>query len=198
MNKLGIFMNFWERKWGADHRYYINKVADMGYDILEFQAQPLLDMSDDECRAIKKEADRRGIELSYSLGLDPYYDIASRDKETRQRGIKYLKDIVYKIAVMGDMDSVLGFKALGLDVCPVTTPEEGREALHRMAKENYAILFITENLAIEIGDDIAAYREQATPAVILIPSKDGTAGIGMTNIRESVIRAVGADILFKN
>ena len=46
---------------------------------------------------------------------------------------------MYKIAVMGDMDSVLGFKALGLEVCPVTTPEEGREALHRMAKENYAI-----------------------------------------------------------
>jgi hypothetical protein len=26
MNKLGIFMNFWEKKWGADHRYYIDKV----------------------------------------------------------------------------------------------------------------------------------------------------------------------------
>ena len=26
---------------------------------------------------------------------------------------------MYKIAVMGDMDSVLGFKALGLEVCPV-------------------------------------------------------------------------------
>ena len=63
MNKLGIFMNFWEKKWGADHRYYINKAADIGFDILEFQAQPLLDMTDDECRAIKKEADRRGIEL---------------------------------------------------------------------------------------------------------------------------------------
>ena len=34
---------------------------------------------------------------------------------------------MYKIAVMGDMDSVLGFKALGLEVCPVSTLEEGRE-----------------------------------------------------------------------
>ena len=29
---------------------------------------------------------------------------------------------MYKIAVMGDLDSVLGFKALGLDVCPMSTP----------------------------------------------------------------------------
>ena len=41
---------------------------------------------------------------------------------------------MYKIAVMGDQDSVLGFKALGLEVCPVSTPEEGHEELHRMAR----------------------------------------------------------------
>ena len=43
---------------------------------------------------------------------------------------------MYKIAVMGDADSVLGFQALGLEVCPVDGPEEGHLALHRMAKEN--------------------------------------------------------------
>lgn len=30
----------------------------------------------------------------------------------------------YKIAVLGDKDSVLGFKALGLDVFPAETAEE--------------------------------------------------------------------------
>ena len=54
---------------------------------------------------------------------------------------------MYKIAVMGDLDSVLGFKALGLEVCPVNSPEEGRRALHKMAKENYAIIYMTEQLA---------------------------------------------------
>lgn len=39
----------------------------------------------------------------------------------------------YKIAVLGDQDSVLGFKALGLDVFPAETVEEGRETLHRLA-----------------------------------------------------------------
>jgi len=54
---------------------------------------------------------------------------------------------MYKIAVMGDRDSVLGFKSLGLDVCPVDSPEAGSRELHRLAKENYAIIYMTEQLA---------------------------------------------------
>ena len=102
---------------------------------------------------------------------------------------------MYKIAAMGDMDSVLGFKALGLDVCPVSTPEEGRAALHRMAKENYAIIYMTEQLAAQLGTDVARYKDALTPAIILIPGKEGSLGIGMANVTNAVERAVGADIL---
>lgn len=102
---------------------------------------------------------------------------------------------MYKIAVMGDMDSVLGFKALGLEVCPVSSPEEGRTALHHMAKENYAIIYMTEQLAAQIPADIARYKDSLTPAVILIPGKEGSLGIGMANVKTAVERAVGADIL---
>ena len=77
MNKLGIFMNFWEKNWDADHEKYIRKVADIGFDILEFQAQPLLEMSDDKLRHLKRVADECGVELTYSLGLDPRYDVSS-------------------------------------------------------------------------------------------------------------------------
>ena len=57
MNKLGIFMNFWEKNWDADHAKYIKKVKKRGFDILEFQEQPLLDMSDEKIRNLKKLAD---------------------------------------------------------------------------------------------------------------------------------------------
>lgn len=102
---------------------------------------------------------------------------------------------MYKIAALGDSDSVLGFKALGLDVCPVSSPEEGRQALHRMAKENYAIIYMTEQLAAKLGSDIARYQDALTPAIILIPGKEGPLGIGMANVKTTVERAVGADIL---
>ena len=80
MNKLGIFMNFWEKNWSADHKKYIKKAADIGFDVLEFQAQPLLEMTDDHIRELKKEADAVGIELTYSLGLDCKYDVSSLDE----------------------------------------------------------------------------------------------------------------------
>ena len=38
----------------------------------------------------------------------------------------------YRIAVIGDWQSVMGFRALGLDTYPVTGPEEARERLARV------------------------------------------------------------------
>ena len=33
MNKLGIFMNFWEKNWDADHAKYIRKAKESGFDV---------------------------------------------------------------------------------------------------------------------------------------------------------------------
>ena len=101
----------------------------------------------------------------------------------------------YKIAVLGDKDSVLGFKALGLDVYPAETVEEARKTLHTLAKGDYAVVYLTEQYAAGMEADIARYKDELTPAVILIPGKDGSLGIGMANVKSAVERAVGADIL---
>ncbi len=135
MNKLGIFVNFWEKKWGIDYRYYIDKVQKLGYDILEFQAQPLLAMTDEECRAIKKYADERGIKLSYSLGLNPKYDISNPDKEVRTGGIEYLSNIVRKIAVMeGELFSGVTYAGWGIPSYFVDEAE--KEALYCRSVES--------------------------------------------------------------
>ncbi len=101
----------------------------------------------------------------------------------------------YRIAVMGDKDSVLGFKALGLDVFPVDDPDDARHTLHRIAREDYAVVYLTERLAAQMEADVNRYRDALTPAIILIPGKEGSLGMGMANIRKAVERAVGADIL---
>ena len=100
MYRYGIFMNFWENTWEADHAKYIKKAAEIGFDILEFQAQALLNMSDARMEELKAIAKDVGIELTYSLGLDKAYDISSYDENTRKAGIKYLTEIVEKIHKM--------------------------------------------------------------------------------------------------
>ena len=101
MNKLGIFMNFWEKNWDADHAKYIRKAKEIGFDVLEFQAQPLLEMSDDKIRSLKALADEVGIELTYSLGLDRNYDVSSLDEKVRLGGVEYLQNIIRKMHVGG-------------------------------------------------------------------------------------------------
>ena len=102
---------------------------------------------------------------------------------------------MYKIAVVGDKDSVLGFKALGLDVYPVEHVDQARKTVHTLAKENCAIIYLTEQLAAQMQPEIARYKDALTPAIILIPGKEGSLGIGMANVKTAVERAVGADIL---
>ena len=101
---------------------------------------------------------------------------------------------MYKIAVLGDRDSVLGFKALGLDTYFVESAEEARHTLHRLARETYAIIYITEQLAQQLTAEIARYKDAPLPAVILIPGKTGSLGIAGAALHDAVERAVGADI----
>ena len=102
---------------------------------------------------------------------------------------------MYKIAVLGDKDSVLGFRALGLDVFAADTAEQARPVLHQLAREGYAIIYLTEQLAASLSAEMSRYKDELTPAIILIPGKEGALGIGMDNIKTAVERAVGADIL---
>lgn len=102
---------------------------------------------------------------------------------------------MYNIAVMGDRDSILGFQALGLHVFPTEDADEARRLLHKLSHGNYAVIYVTEQLSTLISSDIARYSGRVTPAIILIPGKSGSLGLGANALKSAVERAVGADIL---
>jgi V/A-type H+-transporting ATPase subunit F len=102
---------------------------------------------------------------------------------------------MYKIAVIGDRDSALGFKALGLETVFADTGEEARAAIHRLAAEDCAVIYLTEQLAQEIPGDLDRYTNALRPAIILIPGKTGSLGIGIENVNKAVEKAVGSNIL---
>lgn len=101
----------------------------------------------------------------------------------------------YRIAVVGGWESVMGFRALGLDTYPVTSVEEAKEKVRELAKTDCAVIYLTETLAKDMVDVIAHYKDDLRPAIILIPGREGSLGIGKDNIQRSIERAVGADIL---
>ena len=106
---------------------------------------------------------------------------------------------MYKIAVMGDWDSIYGFSALGLDTFRVEAGddiEETIQMLRRLSQNNYEVIYITEALAARIPDEIDKYRLLPRPAVILIPGISGNTGAGIAAVKKSVEQAVGSDIIF--
>ncbi len=103
---------------------------------------------------------------------------------------------MYKIAVLGDRDSIYGFAALGLEVFPVQNSEEGAKTLRRLSEQDYAVIYITEALAEELTSELDRCRENLLPAVIPIPGVRGNTGLGINMVKHSVEQAVGSDIIF--
>ena len=99
------------------------------------------------------------------------------------------------IAVVGDKDSVLAFKALGVDVYPVSDEEEAKEKVHALAR-THSVIFVTEQVALWADMYLRRYKSRAYPVVVPIPSAEGSMGLGLSGIKDNVEKAIGADILF--
>ena len=104
---------------------------------------------------------------------------------------------MYKIGVLGGRETVMGFKALGLDIFPVDNVEDARHTLRAITHgdDQYAILYVEENLAQALQHDIDRFKDEPTPAIILIPGRDGSLGLGQSALQAAVERAVGTNIL---
>lgn len=104
---------------------------------------------------------------------------------------------MYRVGVIGDKDSILSFKTLGIDTfeCNPDDFEENKMLLKKLVMDKYGVIFIMENIAQNILDLIDKYQKEITPAIILIPSSQGSLNIGINRINESVEKAIGINIL---
>lgn len=102
-----------------------------------------------------------------------------------------------KIAILGTTESILGFKALGLDTIGVYTQEEAEKKLDEIyGKKEHGILFITEDWMERLRTRLDDLKGAAWPAVIGIPGVAGSTGAGERELKNIVEQAVGSDILF--
>ena len=108
-----------------------------------------------------------------------------------------MPDTSLKIAVIGGRETVMGFKALGLETFPAAAAEEAAKILRSLTRErdDYAIIYIEEDLAVQLGHEIDKFKDSPAPAIILIPGREGSLGLGQNALRSAVERAVGTNIL---
>lgn len=104
---------------------------------------------------------------------------------------------MYKVAVIGDKESILGFSAIGIDIFTAYDQQEAKKIIHKLEAENYGIIYITEKLSLLIEDEIEKYRAKTIPNIITIPGNSGSMNIGSNNVKEYVKKAIGIDIFLE-
>jgi len=101
-----------------------------------------------------------------------------------------------RIAILGTSESILGFKALGLDCFGIYNQEEAEKKIDEVyEKKEHGILFITEDWMEKLEVKLSDLKGAALPAVIGIPGVRGSTGMGARELKKIVEQAVGSDIL---
>ena len=100
--KYGIYYAYWEQEWTADYFKYIDKVADLGYDILEISCGAFKKTytSDDQLKALRDHAKEKNVILTAGYGPAACENISSADPETQKNAIAFYKETLRKLHVM--------------------------------------------------------------------------------------------------
>ena len=105
----------------------------------------------------------------------------------------------YRIAIVGPEDTVVGFKALGVEPHPVSDVNSLLSTVEKLCddtlEERYAIVLITEDYFLKAKEELFELSRRPLPAILSIPSHEGSKGLGREKIQRIVEQAVGSDIL---
>ena len=99
------------------------------------------------------------------------------------------------MAAVGSYESILPFKAIGLDVVVVTEENHAvPQTPRKFSRSGYAALFLEEPLYAEFRETVDEINEYSDISIIPVPNQTGSMDVGLQSIRRNVERAVGMDI----
>ena len=99
-----------------------------------------------------------------------------------------------KTAAVGRPESILLFSAAGIPTVPVTTDSEALHAVRTLIKDGAQIIFLTENFAAVLEEELRAYRMNSYPIILSVPEKSGPSGYSMQKINANMEKALGTNI----
>jgi len=101
------------------------------------------------------------------------------------------------VAVIGDIDTVIGFKLGGVKKgYDVKTEKDAEEALDELIDNEISVIIITEKVADDIRGHInKKIGSKALPMVIEIPDKFGSSDRDTDPIGELIKRVIGVEMV---
>ena len=95
------------------------------------------------------------------------------------------------LAIVGDEDLVLGFKALGFKVYAVSKPQDFQSTIDKLAEEKIAVCLVQDNIYNAAIEQINNYRYLTLP--VFVPfSKDTKTDLLDKLIKDIRLKATGA------
>ncbi|MDM9625030.1 sugar phosphate isomerase/epimerase family protein [Rhizobium sp. S152] len=105
--KHGIYYSYWEKEWSAKFGPYVEKVAKLGFDVIEVAAHHINSYSDAELVAIRQASKDNGIILTAGIGPTKQKNLSSPDADVRKAGKAFFEQTLTNVAKL-DIKSIGG------------------------------------------------------------------------------------------
>ncbi len=101
-----------------------------------------------------------------------------------------------KVAMIGGLTSVIGFKAVGVETYIAAVPEEGPAIWESLPLERYALVMITEPVYRVMLEKVPGFPDlgEDLPVVMAVPAVSGSLGLAREGIKSRVVKALGSTL----
>ncbi len=94
-----------------------------------------------------------------------------------------------QIAVIGDKDTIIGFKAIGFDTYEITKNDESeiKQFIIAVLRKNYKIVYLTENYYLSCEKEIDEFlKNKSYPILTVIPTTTSDKDIAFNSMKKLV------------
>lgn len=100
--KYGIYFAYWTKEWGVDYKAYVDKVAALGFDVLEISCAALSNVyvKDEQLYDLKEYAKEKGLVLTAGYGPTKEQNLCSEDEGTVKKAMGFFKNLLPKLQKM--------------------------------------------------------------------------------------------------
>ena len=84
--KYGMFYGYWKRDWSGDYLPLVSRAKKCGFDILAVSSGYLVEKTEAELDALRREAEEWEVELHAGFGPGPDCNLASQDQAVTMGG----------------------------------------------------------------------------------------------------------------
>ena len=100
--KYGIYFAYWEKEWFADYKKYIDKIAELGFDILEISCGAFNNTytTDEQLYELRDYAKEKNVILTAGYGPQASQNLGSADPAVQENAILFFTETLHKLKKM--------------------------------------------------------------------------------------------------